>query len=35
MKLLSIAAVVTIACLAAGQAAPIHGQVLWQFETGG
>lgn len=35
MKLLSIAAVVTIVCLAAGQAEHAQGKVLWQFETGG
>jgi hypothetical protein len=35
MKLLCIAAVATMACLAAGQADPAKGHVLWQFETGG
>ena len=35
MKMLCIAAVVMIACLAAGQADQAKGQILWQFETGG
>jgi len=35
MRLLYIAGVVITACLAAGQANPVKGQVLWQFETGG
>lgn len=35
MNLLRIAAVVTMACLAAGQADSAKGKVLWQFETGG
>lgn len=35
MKMLCIAAVVIIACLAARQARPVQGKALWQFETGG
>jgi hypothetical protein len=35
MKLIFICAVMTMACLAAGQANPAKGQILWQFETGG
>jgi hypothetical protein len=35
MKLLCIAAVVTIASLAATQGGPAAGHVLWKFETGG
>jgi hypothetical protein len=35
MKMLCIAALLTMACLAAGQADSTKGQVMWQFETGG
>jgi hypothetical protein len=35
MKMLGIAALLTIATLAAGQADSVKGQVMWQFETGG
>jgi len=35
MKILCIAVLATLACLAAGQADSTKGQILWQFETGG
>jgi hypothetical protein len=35
MKILCIAALATMACLAVGQADFAKGNILWQVETGG